>query len=61
VVHAGSAARRMCLREFNQAIDNTPPGNYSSGKGPVRGGGVNLVKAAITISRTRSHIFVAVF
>jgi hypothetical protein len=49
VVHAGSAARRMCLREFNQAIDNTPPGNYSSGKGPVRGGGVNLVKTATTI------------
>ena len=52
MVHAGSAAKRMCLREFNQAIDNTQPGKFPPGKGPVRGGGVDLVKTATTISCT---------
>jgi hypothetical protein len=61
MVHAGSAAKRMCLREFSQAIDNTQPGKFPPGKGPVRGGGVNLVKAATTISRSYPCIFVAVF
>jgi hypothetical protein len=36
VVHAGYAAKRMCLREFSQAIDNTQPGKFPPGKGPVR-------------------------
>lgn len=55
VVHAGSAAKRMCLREFNQAIDNTQPGKFPPGKGPVRGGGQNACFSCLAILIVRTH------
>ncbi len=54
-MHAGSAAKRMCLREFNQAIDNTQPGKFPPGKGPVRGGGQNVCFSCLAIFIVRTH------
>jgi hypothetical protein len=61
MVHAGYAAKRMCLREFNQAMNNMPTGKFPPGKGPVRGGGLNLSQVRPTISCGCPHILFAVF